>query len=57
MTEYSPKRTLHSSRSTDAKTSETPVVDDVSQPPPYSFSGEQQQRVHKKVNKKVKRER
>ena len=60
------KRTLRSSRSTDAKTSETPVVDDVPQPPPNSSPGEpqqqqqQQQRVYKKankrVNKKVKRE-
>ena len=42
------------SRSTDAKTSETPVVDDVPQPPPNSSPGEpQQQRVHKRVNKKV----
>ena len=57
MTEFSPKRTLRSSRSTDAKTSEPPVVDDVTQPPPNSSPGEQQQqRVHKKVNKKVKRE-
>ena len=65
MTEFSPKRTLRSSRSTDAKTSETPVVDDVTQPPPNSSPGEpqqqqQQQRVYKKankrVNKKVKRE-
>ena len=54
MTEYSPKRTLRSSRSTDAKTSETPVVDDVTQPPPNSSPGEpQQQRVHKRVNKRV----
>ena len=56
------KRTLRSSRSTDAKTSETPVVDDVPQPPPNSSPGEpQQQRVYKKANnkranKKVKRE-
>ena len=66
MTESSPERTLRSSRSTDAKTSETPVVDDVPQPPPNSSPGEpqqqqqQQQRVYKKankrVNKKVKRE-
>jgi len=67
MTAYSPKRTLRSSRSTDAKTSdtktsETPVVDDVTRPPPNSSPGEpqQQQRVYKKVNKrankKVKRE-
>ena len=56
MTEYSPKRTLLSSRSTDVKTSETPVVDDVTQPPPNSSPGEQQQqqRVYKKVNKRVK---
>ena len=53
---------LRSSRSTDAKTSETPVVDDATQPPPNSSPGEQQQqqRVYKKankrVNKKVKRE-
>ena len=54
MTEFSPKRTLRSSRSTDAKTSETPVVNDVTQPPPNSSPGEQQQqRVHKKVNKRV----
>ena len=59
MTEFSPKRTLRSSRSTDAKTSdaktsETPVVDDATQPPPNSSPGEpQQQRVHKKVNKRV----
>ena len=59
MTAYSPKRTLRSSRSTDAKTSdtetsETPVVDDVTRPPPNSSPGEpQQQRVHKKVNKRV----
>ena len=58
----SPKRTLRSSRSTDAKTSETSVVDDATQPPPNSSPGEQQQqqRVYKKankrVNKKVKRE-
>jgi hypothetical protein len=57
------KRTLSSSRSTDAKTSETSVVDDATQPPPNSSPGEQQpqqQRVYKKanksVNKKVKRE-
>ena len=62
MTEDSLKRTLRSSRSTDAKTSETPVVDDVTRPPPNSSPGEpqQQQRVYKKVNKrankKVKRE-
>ena len=63
MTVYCPKRTLLSSRSTDAKTSETPVVDDVTRPPPNSSPGEQQQqqRVYKKankkrVNKKVKRE-
>jgi len=44
MTEFSPKRTLRSSRSTDAKTSETPgVVDDATQPPPNSSPGEQQQ--------------
>ena len=53
---------LCSSRSTDAKTSETPVVDDVTHPSPNSSPGEQQQqqRVYKKankrVNKKVKRE-
>ena len=53
MTECSPKRTLRSSRSTDAKTSETPVVNDVTQPPPNSSPGEpQQQRVHKRVNKR-----
>ena len=61
MTESSPKRTLHSSRSTDAKTSETPVVDDATQPPPNSSPDEQQQqrvykKVNKRVNKKVKRE-
>ena len=61
MTEDSLKRTLRSSRSTDAKTSETPVVDDVTQPPPNSSPGEPQQqrahkRVNKRVNKKVKRE-
>ena len=60
------KRTFPSSRSTDAKTSETSVVDDATQPPPNSSPGEQQQqqqqqqRVYKKankrVNKKVKRE-
>ena len=54
MTECSPKRTLRSSRSTDAKTSETPVVDDVTQPPPNSSPGEQQQQ--QRVHKKVKRE-
>ena len=43
MTESSPKRTLRSSRSTDAETSETPVVDDATQPPPNSSPGEQQQ--------------
>ena len=43
MTEFSPKRTLRSSRSTDAKTSETSVVDDATQPPPNSSPGEQQQ--------------
>ena len=50
------KRTFPSSRSTDAKTSETPVVDDATQPPPNSTPGEQQpqqQRVYKKVNKRV----
>ena len=50
------KRTLRSSRSTDAETSETPVVDDATQPPPNSSPGEQQpqqQRVYKKVNKRV----
>ena len=53
---------LCSSRSTDAKTSETPVVDDVTHPSPNSSPGEQQQqqRVYKKankrVNKKMKRE-
>jgi hypothetical protein len=63
MTELnSHKRSLRSSRSTDAKTSETSVVDDATQPPPNSSPGEQQQqqRVYKKankrVNKKVKRE-
>ena len=62
MTESSPKRKLRSSRSTDAKTSETPVVDDATQTPPSSSPGEppQHQRVYKKankrVNKKVKRE-
>jgi hypothetical protein len=62
MTEFTPKRTLRSSRSTDANTSETPVVDDVTQPPPNSSPGEQQQKqlvhkkVNKRVNKKVKRE-
>ena len=58
------KRTLRSSRSTDAETSETPVVDDATQPPPNSSPGEQQQqqqqrvykKVNKRVNKKVKRE-
>jgi hypothetical protein len=57
------KRTFRSSRSTDAKTSETSVADDATQPPPNSSPGEQQQqqqRVYKKankrVNKKVKRE-
>ena len=57
------KRTLRSSRSTDAKTSETSVVDDATQPPPNSSPGEQQQqqqrvykKVNKRVNKKVKRE-
>ena len=50
------KRTFPSSRSTDAKTSETSVVDDATQPPPNSSPGEQQpqqQRVYKKVNKRV----
>jgi hypothetical protein len=49
------KRTLRSSRSTDAKTSETSVVDDATQPPPNSSPGEQQQqqRVYKKANKRV----
>ncbi len=63
MTEFTPKRTFRSSRSTDAKTSETPVVDDATQPPPNSSPGEQQQqqqrvykKVNKRVNKKVKRE-
>jgi hypothetical protein len=58
------KRTFRSSRSTDAKTSETSVVDDATQPPPNSSPGEQQQqqqrvykKVNKRVNKKVKRER
>jgi len=54
MTEFSHKRTLRSSRSTDAKTSETSVVNDATQPPPNSSPGEQQQqRVHKKANKRV----
>jgi len=55
MTELnSHKRTLRSSRSTDAKTSETSVVNDATQPPPNSSPGEQQQqRVHKKANKRV----
>ena len=55
MTEFSQKRTLRSSRSTDAKTSETSVVDDATQPPPNSSPGEQQQqqRVYKKANKRV----
>ena len=44
MTEFSPKRTWRSSRSTDAETSETPVVDDATQPPPNRSPGEQQQR-------------
>ena len=66
MTELnSHKRTLRSSRSTDAKTSETSVVDDATQPTPNSSPGEQQQqqqqqrvykKVNKRVNKKVKRE-
>ena len=50
------KRTFRSSRSTDAKTSETSVVDDATQPPPNSSPGEQQQqqqRVYKKANKRV----
>ena len=51
------QRTLRSSRSTDAKTSETSVVDDATQPPPNSSPGEQQQqqqqRVYKKANKRV----
>ena len=48
------KRTLRSSRSTDAKISETSVVDDATQPPPNSSPGEQQQqqRVYKKANKR-----
>ena len=54
MTEFTPKRTLLSSRSTDAKTSETPVVDDATQPPPNSSPGKQQQQ--QRVYKKVKRE-
>jgi len=55
MTEFSHKRTLLSSRSTDTNTSETSVVDDVTQPPPNSSPGEQQQqhRVYKKANKRV----
>ena len=58
MTEISHKRTLRSSRSTDANTSETSVVDDATQPPLNSSPGEQQQqqqqqRVYKKVNKRV----
>ena len=63
LTEFSHKRMLRSSRSTDAKTSEIPVVDDATQPPPNSSPGEQQQqqqrvykKVNKRVNKKVKRE-
>ena len=63
MTELnSHKRTLRSSRSTDAKTSETSVVDDATQPPPNSSPGEQQQQqrvyknANKRVNKKAKRE-
>ena len=48
MTEPAPKRTLRSSRSADAKASETPVVDDVIQPPNRS-SGKQ--RVKKKGKK------
>ena len=57
------KRTFRSFRSTDAKTSETSVVDDATQPPPNSSPGEQQQqqqrvykKVNKRVNKKMKRE-
>ena len=49
MTEPAPKGTLRSSRSTDAKASETPVVDDVIQPSGRS-SGKQS------VKKKVRRE-
>ena len=54
MTEFSHKRTLRSSRSTDAKTSETSVVNDATQPPPNSSPGEQQQQ--QRVYKKAKRE-
>jgi len=50
-TERAPKRKSCVSRSTDAKASATPVVDDVTQPPPNRSSGEH------RVNKKVKRER
>ncbi|CAL6327613.1 unnamed protein product [Bathycoccus prasinos] len=48
-TELAPKRRLRSSRSTDAKASETPVVDDVVQPPNRSSDKQI-------VKKKVKRE-
>jgi len=50
MAEPALKRTLLSSHSTDAKSSETPVVDDVTQPPDRSL-------VNQRVKKKIKRER
>ena len=51
MTEPNPKRKSRPSRSTDAKASETPVDDDVTQPPPDGSSGKHH------VKKKVRRER
>ena len=51
MSELAPKRTLRSSRSTDAKSSETPVVDDVL-PSSNSSPGKKQ-----RATKKMKRER
>ena len=51
MAELAPKRTLLSSRSTDAKSSETPVADDV--PPSSNSSPGKKQR----ATKKMKRER
>jgi len=51
MAELAPKRTLRSSRSTDAKSSETPVVDDVL-PSSYISPGMKQ-----RAKKKMKSER
>ena len=49
MSELAPKRTLLSSRSTDAKSSETPVADDV--PPSSNSSPGKKQRATKKTRR------